>query len=139
LNLYLDSSVLMKLYKQEKDSEIMDEIIQKIDNGKWRGFSSKWSFLEMARALKKDKKPKEVITVDLENLRSHKIDFLSLRDNIIPKAEELIKECNLYAADAFHIATFKSIKNADAFLCDDRHFDRLREVVPVKKLSEVEL
>jgi predicted nucleic acid-binding protein len=129
----------MKLYKQEEDSEIMDEVIHRIDKGKWRGFSSKWSFLEIARALKKDKKPKEIITVDLEDLRSHKIDFLSLRDDMILKAEELIKESNLYAADAFHIASFKSIKKADAFLCDDKHFNRLREVVPVRRLSDVEL
>ncbi|MFQ5815541.1 MAG: type II toxin-antitoxin system VapC family toxin, partial [Candidatus Hydrothermarchaeaceae archaeon] len=124
---------------QEEDSEIMDEVIHKIDKGEWRGFSSKWSFLEIARALKKDEKPKEIITVDLEDLRSHKINFLSLSDDLIPKAEELVKESNQYAADAFHIASFKSIKKADAFLCDDKHFNRLRGVVPVKRLSEVKL
>lgn len=139
MNLYLDSSVLMKLYKQEADSEIMDEVIHRIDKGEWRGFSSKWSFLEIARALKKDKKPKEVVTVDLEDLRSQKIEFISLGDDLVPIAEELIKESNLYAADAFHIASFKYIKKADAFLCGDKHFNRLRGIIPVKRLSEIGL
>lgn len=139
MNLYLDSSVLVKLYKEEKDSAIMDEVVHKIDRGEWKGFSSKWSFLEIARALKKDKKPKEIIAVDLEDLRSHKINFLPLSDALIPKAEELIKENNLYAADAFHIASFLLIKKADVFLCDDKHFDRLREVVPIMRPSEIKL
>jgi len=137
LNLYLDSSVLVKLYRQEEDSPIMDEVIQRIDSGEWKGFSSKWSLLEVARALKKDGKPKEVITVDLEELRSHEIEFLPLSDDPIPKTLEMIKENNLYAGDALHIAAFRSIKKADAFLCDDRHFNRLKNTVPVKRPSDI--
>lgn len=140
MKLYLEPSALVKLYKQEEDSDIMDEIIQKIDNEEWQGFSSKWSFLEILRALKKDRKPKEIITVDMEDLRSHKIHFLSLRDELISELEKLIKETNLYAGDAFHVATFKLISKKgkiDAFVCDDRHFDRLKPFVPVKKPSEI--
>jgi len=136
LRLYFDSSVLVKLYKQEGDSDMMDEIIQKIDKGEWQGFSSKWAFLEITRALKKDKKPKEIITIDMEDLKLHKINFISLRDELIPIAERLVKETNLYAADAFHLATFEWInkdEKIDAFLCDDRHFGRLKALVPVKK------
>jgi predicted nucleic acid-binding protein len=33
LRLYLDSSVLLKLYKQEKDSDLMDKMIQRVDKG----------------------------------------------------------------------------------------------------------
>ncbi|NOZ77079.1 MAG: type II toxin-antitoxin system VapC family toxin [Euryarchaeota archaeon] len=139
MRLYLDSSVLVKLYKEEDESELMDRVVQRIDSGKWKGFSSKWSLLEIARALKKDRKPKDIITVDLEDLRSHKIKFISIDDNQISKAMDLIKGNNLYAADALHIATFKSIKKADLFLCDDRHFDRLREAVPVKRPSDLKL
>jgi len=136
LRLYFDSSVLVKLYKQEEDSDVMDNIIQKIDKGEWQGFSSKWTFLEITRALKKDRKPKEIITIDMEDLKLHKINFISLRDELIPIAERLIKETNLYAADAFHLATFEWINKSekiDVFLCDDRHFGRLKAFVPVKK------
>ena len=136
MRIYLDSSVLVKLYKQEEDSDAMDEIIQKIDTGEWRGFSSKWSFLEITRALKKDKKPKEIITIDMEDLKSHRINFISLSDELIPIAERLIKETNLYAADAFHLATFEFTNKREkinVFLCDDRHFERLKPFVPVKK------
>ena len=70
----------------------------------------------------------------------HKINFLSLRDELIPVAERVIKETNLYAADAFHLATFEWINKTekiDVFLCDDRHFERLRAFVPVKKPSDL--
>ena len=136
MRIYFDSSVLVKLYKQEKDSDVMDKIIQNIDTEEWQGFSSKWSFLEITRALKKDKKPKEIITIDMDDLKSHRINFVSLRDELIPIAERLIKETNLYAADAFHLATFEFTnkrEKIDAFLCDDRHFERLKPFVPVKK------
>lgn len=132
----MDSSVLVKLYKLEEDSEVMDKIIKKIDKGEWQGFSSKWTFLEITRALKKDKKPKEIVTIDMEDLKSHKINFIPLSDELIPIAERLLKETNLYAADAFHLATFESInekEKIDAFLCDDRHFERLKPFVPVEK------
>ena len=136
MRLYLDSSVLVKLYKQEKDSDLMDKMIQRVDKGEWHAFSSKWAFLEITRALKKDKKPKEIITLDIEDLKLHRINFISLRDELIPIAERLVKETNLYAADAFHLATFEWInkdEKIDAFLCDDRHFERLKAFVPVKK------
>jgi len=136
LRLYFDSSVLVKLYKKEEDSAVMDRIIQKVDKGEWQGYSSKWAFLEIARALKKDKKPKEIIKIDIEDLRLHRINFVSLRDELVPIAERLIKETNLYAADAFHLATFEWLnkrEKIDVFLCDDRHFTRLKAFVPVKK------
>lgn len=113
----------------------MDEIVRRIDEKEWDGFSSKWSILEVARALKKDKKPKEIISVDVEELKSHNISFLPLKDELLLRAENLIKEFNLYAADAPHIASFESVKNLDAFICDDRHFNRLKSFVPVKKPS----
>jgi hypothetical protein len=65
---------------------------------------------------------------------------LSLGDDLIPEAEALIKETNLYAADAFHVASFKSVNKGgkvDAFLCDDEHLSRLKAFVPVKRPPEV--
>ena len=90
MRLYLDSSVIVKLYKQEKDSDLMDKIIQRVDKGEWRAFSSKWTLLEITRALKKDKKPKEIITLDIEDLKLHRIKFISLRDELIAIAEKLL-------------------------------------------------
>jgi len=48
----------------------------------------------------------------------------------------------LYASDALHVSTFRFLERKeriDGFLCDDKHYSRLREMVPVLKLDEVRL
>jgi len=69
LRLYLEPSVLVKLFKKERDSAKMIDLIGTIDSqGEWFACTSTWSTLEIARALRKDGKPKELIELDLREL-----------------------------------------------------------------------
>ncbi len=140
---YLDSSVLVKVFKEERGSDIMIKTIEKIDrNKRWRAYSSKWSHLEVARALRKDGKTQELIAIDLQELRSHKITFESVTDALISAAEKLVSRTSLYAADCLHISTYDILNKKyglDSFLCDDLHYDRLKPYLPVAKLDELEL
>ncbi len=143
MRLYLEPSVLVKLFKKETDSDKMIEIISKIDEAGRAGhsaYTSEWSFLEVARALKKDGKPKEVIELDLKELRSHKIESCAVTDEILAHAERIIAENNVYASDSVHAATCRNLSKVskiDAFVTDDRHFLRLQGMVACKRVPEI--
>lgn len=58
------------------------------------------------------------------------------------EAKAVITSYDVYASDALHVATFRFLerkKRLDGFLCDDRHYDQLRKIVPVLKLNEIRL
>lgn len=96
----------------------------------------------MARALRKDHKTKEIIELDLRELRSHKIAFLPVSDKIISEAEKVIASTNTFAADAVHICTYNDIaqhSRLDGFLCDDIHYERFKHQVPVKTIADLKV
>jgi predicted nucleic acid-binding protein len=109
---------------------------------KWYATSSRWSLLEVARALRLDKKTKEIIELDLKELRSHKITFVPVSDKIMSEAEQVIASTDTFAADAVHLCTYKDVakrSRLDGFLCDDRHFDRFKHQVPIKTTRDLEI
>ena len=92
----------------------------------------------MARALRKDHKTKEIIELDLRELRSHEIAFLPVSDRIISEAENATASTNTFAADAVHVCTYKEIaqhSRLDGFLCDDIHYERFKPQAPVKTIA----
>ena len=143
MRLYLEPSVLVKLFKKEDDSAKMLDIIEAIDRGtQWFACTSAWSPLEVARALRKDGKPKELIELNLKELRRHNISFVDVTRVILRKSESVISSRNIYASDALHAATFHSVsraKSLDGMLSDDRHYDRLKNIVKVLTLKEISL
>ncbi len=114
---------MVKLFKAERGSGEIIKLVSILDKDpKWHAASSSWSFLEVARALRKDRKTRERIELDLRELRSHKISFLPVTDRIISEAESLVASTNTYAADAVHVSTYRDIArrlHLDGFLCDD--------------------
>lgn len=141
MRLYLDSSILVKLFKMENDSDKAVEVVALLDKEKsWRGYTSSWSRLEIARALKKDGKPKELILLNLRELKRHRISFVKVSDNLLKEAEDLIATHNLYASDALHVVAFKTLETPaklDGFLCDDAHFQRLQTLLRTISLSQI--
>jgi len=139
----LEPSVLVKLFKRERDSTKMLDIIEAIDQGAhWFACTSAWSPLEVARALRKDGRPKELIELNLKELRRHKISFVDVTRAILRKSENVISSRNIYASDALHAATFHSVsrtKSLDGMLSDDKHYDRLKSIVKVLTLNEISL
>lgn len=131
----------MKLFKREQNSAKMLEVIDAVDTeAQWFACTSAWSTLEVARALRKDGKPKELIELNLKELRRHKISFVEVNRQILKQSEEIIASRNIYASDALHAATFDSIsrkKPLDGMLSDDRHFERLRGLVKILSLEDV--
>ncbi len=141
MRLYLEPSVLVKLFKREQDSTKMLDVIAAVDTeAQWFACTSSWSTLEVARALKKDGKPRELIELNLKELRRHKISFVDASALILKKSENIVASRNIYASDALHAATFDSIskkKPLDGMLSDDRHFERLRGLVKILRLDEM--
>jgi hypothetical protein len=90
LRLYLEPSVLVKLFKRAPDSGKMIDIVGAIDERRdWFACTSRWSLLEVARALKKDGKPKELIELNLKELRRHRIALIDLnwRERKLPSSD----------------------------------------------------
>jgi hypothetical protein len=88
---------LVKLFKAERSSDEIIKLVTILDKDpKWYAASSSWSFLEVARALRNDRKTRELVEVDLRELRSHKISFLPVTDRIISEAESLVASTNTY-------------------------------------------
>ncbi|MDG6933784.1 MAG: PIN domain-containing protein [Nitrososphaerota archaeon] len=141
MRLYLEPSVLVKLFKREDDSDKMIEIISRIDKGgSWSACTSRWSFLEVARALKKDGKPKELIELNLREMRSHRVEYKPVSLEVLAEAERIVLEHNVYASDSVHAATYRNLKRAsklDVFLTDDKHFLRLRELVDPRTIRDI--
>ncbi|MCJ7455774.1 PIN domain-containing protein [Candidatus Bathyarchaeota archaeon] len=141
MRLYLEPSVLVKLFKKEPDSARMVDLLGAIDERRdWFACTSRWSLLEVARALKKDGKPKELIELNLRELKRHRISLIEVTRKILSDSEIVIASHSIYASDALHVATYSSVarvKRLAAMLSDDRHFKRLGEIVNVLTLSEV--
>jgi len=143
LRLYLEPRVLVKLFKREDNSTKMTDLIATVDDEKeWFACTSRWSLLEITRALRKDGKPKELIELDLKELKRHRITFLDVTRRIIAASERLIASNDLYASDALHAATYASARKPrrlEAMLSDDRHFRRLGSVIKILTLDEAQL
>jgi predicted nucleic acid-binding protein len=141
MKLYLEPSVLVKLFKSEDDSGKMIEIISRTDRDRsWSACTSSWSFLEVARALEKDGKPKELIELNLKEMRSHRVEYKAVSHDILAEAERIVAEHNIHASDAVHAATYRKLERAskiDSFLTDDKHLLRLGELVNPRTLRDV--
>lgn len=133
----------MKLFKSEQDSGKMIDLIAVVDEEKqWFACTSRWSLLEVARALRKDGKPKELIELNLKELMRHKITFLDVTRSVISQAQSILTSRNIYASDALHAASYLGAtqrRHLEAMLSDDRHFRRLAEIVKVLTLNEVQV
>ena len=143
MRFYLEPSVLVKAFKLEENSDKIIDIINLFERKEgWYGFTSKWSLLEVARALRKDGKPEELISLNLDELRRHEIVFASVSDEMLEESKDIVTPYDVYASDALHVATFRFLERKerlDGFLCDDRHYHQLRKTVSVLKLNEIQL
>jgi len=141
LRLYLEPSVLVKLFKKEPNTEKMIDVVGAIDERRdWHGCTSRWTFLEVARALKKDGKPKELIELDLKELRRHRISFIDVTKTILSDAEQMLASYSLYASDAVHVSTFRLAgrrRRLDAMLTDDRHLKRFERILTALTLDQI--
>ena len=143
MRLYLEPSVQVKLFKREHHSSKMLDIMEAIDGRtQWFACTSVWSPLEMERALRKDGKPKELIELNLRELRRHKISIVDITQRILMRSESIIASRSVYASDALHAATFEAVSKRrplDGMLSNDKHFERPKGIVTVMNLNEISL
>jgi predicted nucleic acid-binding protein len=143
LRLYLEPSVLVKLFKREQDSAKMIDLIAAMDEERrWFACTSRWSLLEVARALRKDGKPREVIELNLRELMRHRITYLEVTRSIVSHAQTILASRSIYASDALHGASCVSATKRhrlDAMLSDDKHFRRLGDMVRILTLNEIQI
>ena len=141
MRLYLEPSVLVKLFKREQDSGKMVDLISVVDEDRrWFACTSRWSLLEVARALKKDGKPRELIELNLKELMRHRIAYLDVTRSVISHAQNILASRNIYASDALHAASYVGAtqrQRLEAMLSDDRHFRRLGDMVKLLTLNEI--
>lgn len=119
----------------------MLDLVAAIDSRReWFGCTSRWSTLEVARALKKDGKPRDLIELNLRELRRHRISLIDVTDRILSQSESILASRDIYASDALHAATFHDVtrkRPLDAMLSDDRHFQRIGDIVKVLTMREL--
>lgn len=139
----MEPSVLVKLFKREQDSGKMIDLIATVDEEKpWFACTSRWSLLEVGRALRKDGKPKELVELNLKELMRHRITFLDVTRSVISQAQSILASNSIYASDALHAASYLSAaqhRHLEAMLSEDKHFRRLTRIIKVLTLNEVEL
>ncbi len=82
-----------------------------------------------------------MVELDLRELRSHRITFVAVSDKILSEAQKIIGSTGFYAADAVHISTYRNLaqrSRLEGFLCEDVHYERFKEQVPVRAITDLE-
>ena len=127
---YLDSSVLVKRYVEEKGSDIVDLIYSKSEVGKIVLVFSAWNIGEVLGVLDKYLAKKAIGPIKfrecvnrllLESIKMVRLGSLflyPLTSDILVHSWGLVLEGHLYEADALQIASAKSLK-CDVFLSAD--------------------
>lgn len=91
----------------------------------WFVCTSRWSALEVVRTLRRDGKPRELIELNLKELKRQRVSFMYVTRAILSDAEKLLISHDLYTSDALHMATFAAARRRlqlDGMLTDDRTY-----------------
>lgn len=133
IDCYLESSALWNLYYNEVGSSLVESCL---DHSQFQCISSHWSHLEITRGIKKRENQDELssteadqlqlfIDTDLKSLENKKKLILEqVTSENLQLAKRIIKDYNMYASDALHLATALNL-NCEVILVDDYHFKRL--------------
>ena len=128
MNLFFDTSALVKFFHEEQGTEIVTGIITDDEN---TIYVSELARIEFISAIYRRYRSKEIDDYSLmEALKGFDEEFVqfnveSLGSTVLQEAEKLIKSFGksygLRTLDAIHLATFVLIKEADWFFvaCDD--------------------
>jgi len=133
IKVYLESSALWNLYYEEKGSELVEYCL---NQPQFECLTSIWSQLEIERGIKKRENQNELTSEEAENLQifietdnsqlinKKKLTISPILDDYIVTAKKYIRNYNLYASDALHLAS-ATIRRCKSILVDDYHFKRL--------------
>lgn len=131
---YLDTSVLLKRYKTEEGTEVVENLFSYLQNTKTRAFISRFTILEVVSGLQRLRNTKEISSADFNSLmavffeRDLK-DFLNpypLSEPLLNEATERIRVHGIRAGDAIQLVTAlavnvlaKQVNQELLFVADD--------------------
>ncbi len=147
---YFDTSALLKRYKPEEGTEIIDDIFSFLDSSKSRMITSLFTIVEVTSASER-----LVKTGDLSEPSFYKIleafvddagkyiDFLSMDNDMVLSAAEAVRGYSLRPGDAIQYTSLNRIKKltnvhetevvfvvADIFLCQTASSQRIKVLNP---------
>jgi len=130
--IYLDSNIF--IYAATNDEEKGDasrELLNKIINGKEKGFTCALTWDEVVHSIWKLRGKEKAIIEGKKMLELTSIVWFKISKENINKAQDLMEEYNLKPRDAIHAAT-AIINNITQFATDDPDFDQIKELKRIK-------
>jgi len=146
MRIYFEASSLFKAYWPDPGSENVEWIMEEILSPQNVGITSSWSLVEITRGFCKrrnlgelsQKEADDAIEFFLNDTRimteSKKFVITNITEEIISRSIDHIREFNLYAADATHLATAITT-TSHILLVDDRHFQRFKQFPAIQLLQ----
>lgn len=145
MRIYFDASSLFKAYWPDPGSENVEWVMEEVLSPQTVGITSNWSLVEITRGFCKrrnlgelsKKEADEAIEFFLSDTRvmkeSKKFSLANITEDIISLSIEYVRESNLYAADATHLAT-AIVTASHLLLVDDKHFQRFKQFQNIQLL-----
>ena len=138
MRIYFDASSLFKAYWPDIGSENVEWVMEEVLSPQNVGITSNWSLVEITRGFCKRRnlgelskqEADEAIEFFLSDTRvmneSKIFSLVNITEDIISRSIEYIRELNLFAADATHLAT-AMVTASHLLLVDDKHFQRFKQ------------
>jgi predicted nucleic acid-binding protein len=133
MKVYLETSSLVKLYKNEEESDDVISLLEAFLEGRIELYTSDISRLELVRGLIRgglDEKTVSSVDTDFQILVARGLKTLPVSEDILETAVHYIKKNRLGAMDALHLAS--ALMRTDVLITNDDHLlkSSLRNEVP---------
>ena len=136
LTFLLDTSVIVKWFKDEENSDKARLILEWVRGEKVHLNLSTLVLTETIRGLKKASWSTEDIQTSLQMLNDiitlGKVDLVQVDEIVARNAQRLIIEYNLYSADSIHIAS-ALLTAVDVFITADKHQQKKHVIEEMEK------
>lgn len=143
MKVYLDTSSAIKLYKEESETEEVEEIVKMMLDGKIELHTSYLTLPEIIRGLSKGditEKDLEEIESDFRNYERRGLVFIPISNEVIDESLNYIKKYKLFVADAIHLAS--ALRHTDILITNDKQLlkeslkSALKRKITILKPSE---
>lgn len=116
---YLDTSALLKRYKTEEGTEVVEKLFEYLQNTKTRAFISRFTILEIVSGLQRLRNTKGISSANFNGLMAlffeHDLkEFLTpypLSEPLLNEATEKIRAHGIRAGDAIQLVTASAVSS----------------------------
>lgn len=128
---YIDSNVFLYpiLYTAEVEPKVKKakEILINIESSKLRAYTSTLTWDEVVWVVRKTMGMSEAISQGQKLLGFLNLEFISVDENILSKAQSFMTKYNLSPRDSIHIASAVDRK-LNSIISDDKDIDVVKEI-----------